>query len=590
MKKSILICAIVAALGACSGGHRFDDELGRADSLMSSRPDSAWAILNALDSAGVQGQRRGTRMRYELLRAEAQNKLYIDFTTDSVMRQVVRYYDRHGSKNEQLKAHYLLGCCYRDMHEAPVALLTWEDAVACADTTAIDCDYATLYRIYGQMAEIYFRQYMPEKELAAREKICHYALWSGDTLYYIRGLLRRNDAFLALGDTTSVFDNIEHVRQLYLERGLTKEAAQVYSYAILIAVKRGEYKWARKMMDVFEQESGLFDSEGNIAATREIYYYHKGMYYLGIHQQDSAEALFRRLLGFKQNVINAYHGLFSTYKHRDDVDSVFKYSTLYERALATYLEDTKTNAIAQAEGMYDYQRQEKIAQQEESRNRRLKNLTLSIIAIFAAALFYLWKRARAKARAMSEMRQSYLQKEEDLKNARAELRYLKDSLLDNADSKEVISQLEDRIHGLERQLKADAKVLGKLDVIEREKRLMNDETVQLFQRICHPCKEDSDAMILQNPPRKALKKEWEALKRAIKREHLSCYIAIESNNHLTPQEKEVAYLSRIDLQTQEMATIIGSSSQSVSNARSSISRKMFSSEDTYKMNRELKDL
>ena len=529
-------------------------------------------------------------MRYELLRAEAQNKLYIDFTTDSVMRQVVQYYDRRGSRNDRLKAHYLLGCCYRDMHEAPVALLTWEDAVAAADTTAADCDYATLFRIYGQMAEIYFRQFMPEKELAVREKLCRYALLAGDTLNYIRGLLLRNDAFLALRDTAAVFENIEHVRQLYLERGLTQQAAQIYPSAIRIALDKKEYEKADSMMQIFENESGLFDETGNIAHSREIYYYNKGMYYLGVNQLDSSEHLFRRLLPFESTILDAYHGLMTLYKIKGDIDSTLKYSNLHDLALVKYMSQTKTAAIAQAQGMYDYQRQEKIAQQEESRNRRLKNLTLSIIAIFAAALFYLWKRARAKARAMSEMRQSYLQKEEDLKNARAELRYLKDSLLDNADSKEVISQLEDRIHGLERQLNADAKVLGKLDVIEREKRLMNDETVQLFQRICHPCKEDSDATILQSPPRKALKKEWEALKRAIKREHLSCYIAIESNNHLTPQEKEVAYLSRIDLQTQEMATIIGCSSQSVSNARSSISRKMFSSEDTYKMNRELKDL
>ena len=63
-------------------------------------------------------------MRYELLLAEAQNKLGHPFTTDSVLRRVVGYYDRHGSANQRLKSRYLLGCAYRDLHEAPIALLT----------------------------------------------------------------------------------------------------------------------------------------------------------------------------------------------------------------------------------------------------------------------------------------------------------------------------------------------------------------------------------------------------------------------------------------------------------------------------------
>ena len=247
------VIVFVIVLSSCTGG-RYDALLCQADSLMTANPDSAWALLSAVDSVDMQHQRRSTRMRYELLRAEAQNKLYIDFTTDSVMRQVVQYYDRRGSRNERLKAHYLLGCCYRDMHEAPVALLTWEDGIAAADTTAADCDYATLFRVYGQMAEIYFRQFMPEKELAVREKLCRYALLAGDTLNYIRGLLLRNDAFLALRDTVAVFENIEHVRQLYLERGLKQQAAQIYPSAIRIALDKKEYEKADSMMQIFENE------------------------------------------------------------------------------------------------------------------------------------------------------------------------------------------------------------------------------------------------------------------------------------------------------------------------------------------------
>jgi len=221
---------------------------------------------------GVHGcQRRADRMRAVLDSALEQNRSYTPFTSDSTMKEVVEYYDRYGTPNDRLRAHYALGCVYRDLHDAPIALLTWEKAIAAADTTASDCDFATLFRVYGQMADIYFRQFMPEKQLEAQYLFCKYALQAGDTLLYIGGLLRRNSALLALGDTAAVLRNINHVRQLYLERGLKAEVAQVYPSAIQIALDRHQLEQAREMMNVFETESGLFDEQGNIAPTRHLF-------------------------------------------------------------------------------------------------------------------------------------------------------------------------------------------------------------------------------------------------------------------------------------------------------------------------------
>lgn len=74
-------------------------------------------------------------MYYDLLRADAQNKAYIDFTTDSVMLQVADYYDQHGTANEQMRAHYLLGCTYRDLKDVPMEQQCFLEATEKADTT-----------------------------------------------------------------------------------------------------------------------------------------------------------------------------------------------------------------------------------------------------------------------------------------------------------------------------------------------------------------------------------------------------------------------------------------------------------------------
>ena len=114
--------------------HRYPTQLVVADSLCTVNPDSALRILKLMEDT-MSSAGKADRMYYELLKADAMNKAYVDMTTDSILKEVVDYYDRHGSANEQMRAHYLLGCAYRDMGEAPMALQCYQDAVdkACYD-------------------------------------------------------------------------------------------------------------------------------------------------------------------------------------------------------------------------------------------------------------------------------------------------------------------------------------------------------------------------------------------------------------------------------------------------------------------------
>lgn len=86
--------------------------LQKAERLMQSRPDSALALLGRYttrsfsDSADIAA--------YALLRTQADDKNYIDHTSDSLIKIAVRYYDRHGSKLQQAQAHYYWGRTFQD--------------------------------------------------------------------------------------------------------------------------------------------------------------------------------------------------------------------------------------------------------------------------------------------------------------------------------------------------------------------------------------------------------------------------------------------------------------------------------------------
>ena len=66
------------------------------DALVEADADSALVVMGRTPSDGWS---RRNAMRLELLRAKAMNRADSLFTTDSLMLQVVKYYQRLGSRN-----------------------------------------------------------------------------------------------------------------------------------------------------------------------------------------------------------------------------------------------------------------------------------------------------------------------------------------------------------------------------------------------------------------------------------------------------------------------------------------------------------
>ncbi|MBO5538419.1 MAG: hypothetical protein J5971_05180 [Prevotella sp.] len=124
------------------------------------------------------------RQRYAAFieHADSLNKADQPLPSDSLLRDAANWYDRHGTANERMRAHYLLGRCYHDLGEAPRALECYQHAAEQADTTREDCDLHQLHLIYGQMADLYYAQYLPDDEMQA-SKTCERIAWKErDTL------------------------------------------------------------------------------------------------------------------------------------------------------------------------------------------------------------------------------------------------------------------------------------------------------------------------------------------------------------------------------------------------------------------------
>ena len=299
---------MLVLLFGCTNNKEIVSLLDRAEAVMEAHSDSAYQFLCEADSC-VADQSRKTRMRHLMLMTEAKNKLDMPLPSDTLFQEVVDYYDDHGTSNQQLKAHYLLGCIYRDRGEAPMALQCYHDAVEKADTLNSKCDFTTLYKVYGQMASVYGKQLMAWNELKADMKYSHFALQAKDTFNYIKGIELMAIPYFSLCDTPQVFRVTNESARLYKKYGYSQEAANVYHEVIDIYLGTSQYEKARELMQICENESGLFDENGE--PMKKHYYYNKGRYYAGVSLLDSAELCFFHIMSlfFWHTKVAFFYGL-----------------------------------------------------------------------------------------------------------------------------------------------------------------------------------------------------------------------------------------------------------------------------------------
>jgi hypothetical protein len=279
MQKSIVIAVIAATclMVGCTDG-RYSAVLSQIDTLMEAHPDSALQRLDSLRSQ-KESWPKSLRMRYDLLEAKAQNKAFVDFTSDSIAKEFNRYYDPHGTANERMTAHYLLGCVYRDLGEAPHAVDCYLDAISQADTTAKDCDFYTLSAVYSQMANLYHKQLLLSYEIEARKQASHFAFLLKDTFHAIYNLDKSASAYILLNKTDSAEIILNDVQKQYLKNGYVQDALQSSTKLMFLYTGKDEkIKDLKKLIDKYEEESDLFDYKRDIHSSKRQYYYYKGNY------------------------------------------------------------------------------------------------------------------------------------------------------------------------------------------------------------------------------------------------------------------------------------------------------------------------
>ncbi len=576
MKQVLTLLFFLILLGSCSSNRTEMLRLANLDSLMEKNPQSAYDSLCKDSGMFFETGQRAVSMKFRLLTAKAQNKLYLQLPSDSLFQEVVDYYDEKGSSNEKMMAHYLMGCIFRDQKEAPNAIQCYERAVECADTLSKSCDYVCLFSIYGQMADLYKRQFLHQEAIKACQKYSDFAKRANDKENYVKGLLRMSSEYIELGDTITAMRLIFKANQLYNRYGMSKEAAQTYPKLIYVYLRRGQYEKARYYMNEFEQKSGLFDANHNIQAGREHYYKAKAMYFYGINKIDSAEYYYRKLgrYGFEYETAK---GLLSVYGRYNNRDSVMKYAALSEVAMDKILNDNQANAVVQASSLFNYARLQKKMDEETLRNERAKYVTIItalLVLVCLGALYQRYRKVRKRmTREIDQLCVDYSQIFEKWENARRDLVVLQ------TNKAQYIKQKQEEIAGLKAKLEKMKKDHDKLNLANKKKILQNSEIVQRVKSMAFGISDLPELTIA----------DWEKLKMCFLQWHPMLYDKL-SKGQLSEQELYVCLLTYLKLNNKQIALLLGTSTNVICNARMKANYKLFEDKCASSLSQNLLDI
>ena len=506
----------------------------------------------------------GKQMRSELQRIDSLNQTGAKLDTVTSLQNMVMWFDKWGTSNEKMSAHYLMGRSAYDKGDMPKALVCFRQAMEYADTMSAECDFKRLSRVYGQIAEVYHQQRVPQMELDAEKKAVDYAWRAKDSLSAWMFYSYLAPVFNMLNQPDSALYYSRRASAMLRAMGHESIAAAMEIDVAAFELQRRNYPEVIRILNEYEKHSGFFDQKGNVERGKELYYVYRGKYYQYTGHSDSAVLYYRKALrpwaSFSAKV-NAYKGLMDYFQQQKQEDSIVKYAKLYCQTNDTANLIHSGDEIVRATAIYNYEDSQHKAMKATKKTKHYRFVTGIVVVAFVCltGLLCVFVRRRRRIvqqhrntirerymqltteynKVVEELNQSRLGWEEFQKNKKQELEKLRQELVRYVDS-------------------------------EMKQTEWNDEMALLHSPIvCQFHKNASRAFVPSQM-------EWIELEKVIKQDLPQFTEVLYDKRHMMSEKEQMTcVLTRLHFTPAEMSVLMGVTKQRVANLRSDANRKLF---------------
>ena len=568
----LLIYIIITALVSTTSCHRSEhteQQLLMMDTLSDENPDT---VLTMLDCMDFNAMSKSERMHAELLRGKAMNKAYVNFTTDSVMLEVVDWYERHGNANQKMLAYYILGCAYRDLEDALSALKYLNLAVDAVDESDEDCDLNTLMRVYSQMGGLYQRVAAFENERIADMHAERLAWQIGDTISALRLMWARACSLFEEKKQLQAIMILDNIDAFIQDNKLQESPILIYPMKTDYYLEIMDIKRAEALLREYEYKTGILTESLDTLNYDMAHFYLKGKYYNIAQKPDSAIQMFNKLShlielrplytsqrhGLKEV---SYQGLTKAYSLKHQPDSVIKYANLYCQWNDSSTRAKSSEYLLRYQSLYNYAKVQEQALKAEQKASRLRVIIILLVVFATTIVIVAWliyqKRLKKERQKQIETNKGYQLLLHELEKSADEL------LLIKTDSERFQREKESEIQKLQTAL-----------AMYQD----NEQSVEQWsdERAIFACDIAKRLHSLSSHAQKATPNELNCLLVTAQNAFPKFYANItDASKGLSHTEIIISILIRFQFIPSEISLLLGLSSQRITNLKSSVNQKLF---------------
>ena len=344
------------AMSGCSDSERMNT-FNEIENRIGNDPKVAVRYVDSLnaDIGWKEGMNAAERARFDLLRVKSADKAYVRHTSDSLIRTVLEYYEKHPGSKQYPEALYYGGRVYSDLGDSPTALRYFQHALDALPTKGNE---ELMAKVLSQTARLMNRMRMYDEALKYLDEAIRIESQLNDTSnlaydYELSGAL-----FMHADSLNQAKERFG--KALALCKTGTALQARQYTYLAAAEYKSGNIGEAVRLI------SGMPDRITGTYRTTSMGY--AAIIYLEARQYDSARYYAERILDEKdpRNRRIAYSILLSPHvKEMLLPDSVENYYVRYGEEVSEFAENNNREACAFSNAIYNYGIHDRRRQQAE---------------------------------------------------------------------------------------------------------------------------------------------------------------------------------------------------------------------------------
>ena len=553
-----ILLAVVAVMIviACGESRHISDRFSQAEAVMQEHPDSALALLQAINADELTTDRG--RAMHALLLSQAYDKNYIDLTDDSLITIAVDYFAPTNEHHYAMLAHYYHGRVLYNANklaESSVSLIKAEN-----HALKIKDDFY-LGMIYAWQAYVYNYSYNFEEELICAQKSLEHFKKHGDEKYI-------GNALISLAEAYNNIKDYPCSEEIYLE---AKQFANSIADTTLICRAIRGYAHVRKVQLDFDavKRQLMTVLMGYNRAVNAVDYCHLSEAYSHENKMDSAAYYLKKgeeLSRFALDSVAVASARSRYYKTIGDYGNALKWEYSINIKRYSTLQEIWQQAVVKSQRDYLNHKAEISAYKVEQFSLYLTIAIVSVAALLIAFVAFIQfsrhKSAKKQVRILqleSLNKDIQMRSEEELECIKKDIEKLSEC------NSEHISEIQKQ----REELMYYKNIVEHNIVLYQEKKLTLDKSETV--------KELKERAKLQQ----SLKgKDWADIDKLVNRHFEGFSQKLNNLTNLNRTEYQICLLLKCGLSPTEISTLINISKGGLGNARKRLYQKVFNNTGT----------